>query len=220
MRSNLHTQGIENQGRPISLYSERGYIHLLAEAAKAIVEVKARRDWCALTELSKLMKRKGTDPGDKPTDSENRRMIKIFQRLPHPRSLRGGSLKTLALDDGTKGYERRQRVLHVQLKRFCLRAHCLWHEMGRPTRQFWRLPKYSIRFHEGCGFRMPKEVRLLRDAIRVGARYCRLCSTGEAHRLREEMGEVQDFVFRLLEARLTLHRKAVQQDIGIRSVEL
>lgn len=185
----------------VSLYSEREYFHLLAEAANAIVEAKARNDEGALKELSSLIKRKGTAPGDKPTQGENRKMKELLRSLPRPRSLRGGGLKSIAVDAKGAGYQPYQRALHTQLTRFCLRAHNLWQQMGRPGRQFWFLPKYSARFRECCGFKIPLENSLLQDSIRIGAKCCRLCRGGEGHGPRwrmKERKEVSDFLLRVL----------------------
>jgi hypothetical protein len=183
-----------------SPYNEREYFHLLREAATAIVEAKARRDSGALNELSKLIKRNAKPPGDKPTESENRKMIERLRQLPPPRSLRAGKLKPLAISGGGELYLKRQRVLHTQLKRFCLRAHDMWQGMERPDRQFWWLPKYSAKFRERCGFRIPREASLLKDAIRIGAQYCPTCRIGQHHQAGKKRGETEEFLWRILEA--------------------
>ncbi len=183
-----------------SPYSEREYFHLLAEAGKAIVEAKARGDDGALGELRSLMRRTGRAVGDRPTYSENRKMIELLKRLPRPRSLRGVGLKDIAVDAEGAEYQPYQRALHTQLRRFCLRAHNLWQQMGRPDKRFWWLPKYSARFGECCGFKIPLEKYLLQDSIRIGAGYCPRCKGGKGHgpRWRTETGPLQAFLFRVL----------------------
>ncbi|MBZ5538235.1 MAG: hypothetical protein LAO31_19960 [Acidobacteriia bacterium] len=71
-----------------------------------------------LTDLANEARNKGSEPGDKPTREEIRKMLDIFDKLAS-----GDTIKSVAIDEaGLNNCERKARALSVQLLRFATRV--------------------------------------------------------------------------------------------------
>jgi hypothetical protein len=169
-----------NAGKPVNVLSDKQVIARRKtfkalrikknEHAKLAFEDRQRKVEIARDFLKHLVneaRSEGGSSGDKATASENRKILDILARLAN-----GKALKEIVIDQyGTQDYDKKDRSLNVQVKRFCNRVgealceFCEYRSGTDPARLSDAYVRHVVRDWPGVVF--PKDSRAFRHAIDI-----------------------------------------------------
>ena len=149
-----------------SKFSDAEYLDMKSQAYAAVMEAKRRGDEQFLDDLATEIQSSGKR-GDKATEEENRRMIKALHELATDKS---ATVKG-QVPDSAQDVEKASRSLSTRLRRFCLRAHSTWKELGCPPPGLWLSERVANPFYDDCGFVLPRDEQAAREAFKRGKKY-------------------------------------------------
>lgn len=149
-----------------SRFSDAEYLEMKSQGYAVVMEAKRRGDKQYLDDLARETHISG-ERGDKATEQENRRMIKVLHELSTDKS---ATVKG-QVPDSAQDVEKASRSLSTRLRRFCLRAHSTWKEMGCPPPELWLSERVANPFYDDCGFVLPRDEQAAREAIKRGKKY-------------------------------------------------